>query len=195
MSCGKPDKYRTYMEYPDGQILPLPLPTPSYNWTNMFYQLQNQQALKDHPEMARRFIRTAIGYLFVFDVRKVSLCVFKNVTHKHELASNMTQRKFEEIKLPENESFSPMETAFIMSRLSVIVQNRYTYNTVSDSNYDFKDLLYEITDRKRLAFLLSLMPSSYVTKVGHKNWLEILCAIADSKVKTFCPKFFICADR
>lgn len=186
MATAKSDKFRTYLEYPDGQILPLPLPTPSYNWTNMFNQLQNHQSLKDHPEMARRFIRTAVGYLFVFEVKKIVAFAFKNVTQKQDIALNMSQRKFEEIKLPENDSFSPMDTTFLLTQLSKVVQNTYTFNSVSCSTYDFRDLLIEITDRKRLAFMLSLVPGAYVSKVGHNYWLEILAAIADCKVKYFC---------
>lgn len=197
------EPYKRFFRYRDGRVLANPLHSPSHQFSTMVYVLQSELQGKD--DMARAYIRSSIGYLFVFPIDEVAAMFFKHVTDHPEMCLNLERKSWQDILIARNQPFPHNMANRIHANLQALAANPSLSASVSDrvsgTNQYFKRMVLKyINCRKLLAFVLSILPSNLCDKIGRKNWLAVLEDIADDEVNRHNSFLFahahsrLCAD-
>jgi hypothetical protein len=187
MPSGKVSNCCTYITYPDGQVLPMPLSTANYQWSNMIFQLKNNPALQNSQESQTRFIRTAISYMCTNPIGNIVKFIFKFVVSTKIVESNIRTEKYCIVNFPKHELPDLVSFGLILRQLQTILRSKEVIGCLSWETKCFRVLVQSIRDRRQLAFLLSLVPSGFSEFNDTPMWHTVLNAIADIRVSLSGP--------
>jgi hypothetical protein len=186
----------TYFIFHDGQVLANALNTASQQWCAMIHHLRYDRVFRNHPEVAKRYIRSSISYLVTFPMHSVVNTVFKYPTMHAVLASNFHSHAWKKIRVPNDQIVPIAQAQLILGLLKNIVDNpqpdRFLSERIGIDHPVFNQHIKpHISHRKILAAVMSLLPSSYIDKLGEAQWLCILEAVANDLVSA--PRSNSCA--
>ena len=181
MACGKLNNYNQFFEYPDKQILANPLTTPSHTFTSMIYVLQTYKPAQENQEIARRYIKSCVEYLFVFDFSKVVDMFFKRSALASVVHTNLTDMSWN--KIESQCKINPTHRMLFETGVKKIV-SEHQFERINETDTTVKRIKEMVSCRSDLAFVMSILFSDNIVKMrSEKHWYYFLGLVEDNTVR------------
>ena len=181
MASGRLNEYRQFFEYPDLQIRANPLETPSHNLSSMKYVLKNNQAVARDQGIARRYIKSSVEYLFVFDFSKIVNTIFKRTILKSKVQESLRDSVWRNIEC-ERDLFDSAQCMQIVTGIHHVVQG-HKFDRICENDWIVDKIKELVVSRSALALVMSILFRDTVDVIGEENWNYFLGLVADDTVR------------
>lgn len=177
----------TYFLFQDGKVLANPLNSASHQWCAMIHHLRNDRLFQIRPELIQSYISSSVAYLVTFPMQSVVNTIFKYPTPHSVLASNFHNRAWKKISVPSRQTVPLDQVKLILGLIKTIVErpqpDRFLSERIGVDHPFFNEFIKPfISHRKILAVVMSLLPGSFIDKLGEQLWLCVLDSVANDNV-------------